>query len=61
MKASSTQFVTQQQVDAAIDHFLRSAEPFEAARDASEYESAEYWANHDAAMNLILAAEDLMP
>ena len=59
--SNTTKFVTQKEVDAAIEHFLKAAEPFEAARDASVYESAAYWENHDAAMNLILSAESLMP
>ncbi len=52
---------TQRQVDKAIRYFLAEAEKYEAARDAVEYESAEYWDQHDSAMNLILAAEELMP
>lgn len=52
---------TQTQVNAAIDHLLNAAEPFEVARDRAVWESSEYWANHDSAMNLILTAENLMP
>ena len=52
---------TQKQVDEAIDHLLKSAEPYEAARDKAVYESPYYWEMHDKAINLILAAEELMP
>ena len=51
---------TQKQVDAAIAHLIKAAEPFEEARDASPFESIEYWYYHDAAMNCILSAESLM-
>lgn len=52
---------TQKQVNEAIDHFIAEAEKFEFARDVSDFESPEYWKHHDSAMNLILAAEGLMP
>lgn len=52
--------VCQHQVDSAIEHLLKAAEPFEEAREAAEFESMEYWKHHDSAMNLILAAECLM-
>jgi hypothetical protein len=53
--------VTQKQVNAAIDHLLAAAAKFEAARDACEFESPAYWANHDAFINLVVTAENLMP
>lgn len=53
--------VTQKQVNSAIDHLIDEAAKFEFARDVSTFESPEYWKHHDSAMNLILAAEELMP
>lgn len=53
--------VTQSQVNAAINHLLAAAAKFEAARDACKFESPEYWMNHDAFINLVVTAENLMP
>ena len=52
---------TLKEVKSVIDNLLERAEKFEIARDNSEYESEEYWHHHDDAMELIRAAETLMP
>jgi hypothetical protein len=54
-------FITQRDVDVAINYFIDHAIAFEELRDAQVWESPLYWHYHDAAINLHLSAEALMP
>ncbi len=42
--------VTQADADAEMDRYIDLAAKAEKRRDASEYESTEYWRHHDVAM-----------
>lgn len=53
--------VTQNDVNKAIDYFIENAVRYEELRDSLPFESEAYWAAHDAAINLHLSAEALMP
>lgn len=52
---------TVKQINAAVDHFIACASVFENERDKCEFESPEYWDNHDKMINLYEAASNLMP
>jgi len=48
-------------IKAAQDYFITEAANYERSRDAAPFESKFYWEMHDAAINLLTAAESLMP
>lgn len=56
-----TKFKTQDEVEKEIDRLIGIALQYEACRDASEYESAEYWKHHDNAIQYHEKARKLMP
>jgi hypothetical protein len=53
--------MTKQEVRAAQNYFIAEANKYEYARDNAVHESAIYWKMHDKAINLLTAAESLMP
>ena len=52
--------ITQSQVELAIEHLLKSAEPFQEAYLALPFEGAEWQEARDAYVNLSNAASELM-
>lgn len=59
--AAFKRFKTQAQVSAAIDRYIKRSIVCEVKRDASEWESAEFWRWHDRAVYWDTKASDLMP
>lgn len=57
--ANPPQFVKLKDVKAAADHLWKAAQKLEDARDACTEFSAEYWENHDQAINLFETVENL--
>jgi hypothetical protein len=53
--------MTQAEVDRLIDQRIDRAVACEARRNASPYESPEYWRHHDRAQHWHWLAEQLMP